>query len=65
MADKYPVTERTDVLPSKYSWPEKKHGESFNTAANAPNSPKADEDMFDKCFNVTDVYCRNEDNDEY
>jgi hypothetical protein len=65
MPDKYPVTERTDVSPSKNSWPEAKHGESFEHAANRPNDPKKPIDFNAGPYNVNDNYCQHEDNDEY
>lgn len=37
--DKYPVTSRTDVLPEANTFPTKKKGESFEDAANDPNTP--------------------------
>ena len=42
MATKYPVTERTDVLPAEYSNPKKHIGADWGaeeSAANDPNSP--------------------------
>ena len=42
MADKFPQTSRSDVAPSKNPTASKTKGESFNTAANAPNNPKKD-----------------------
>lgn len=62
MADKWPVTSRTDVLPSKNSFPEKKHGESFNTAYNPPNNPKKDHQP--TSYNVTADYCGGENEDD-
>lgn len=39
MADKFPVCERTDVLPGKNSFPDKKRGESFDDPMNPLNKP--------------------------
>jgi len=39
MADKFPVTSRSDVLPSKNSFPKKTRGESFDDPANPLNKP--------------------------
>lgn len=45
MADKYPVTERTDVLPEELPSFKKKYGqESFDRAMNEPNSPRPAQD---------------------
>jgi len=59
---KYPVTSRTDVLPSKESFPKKTKGESFDEAMNAPNDPKKRHSP--ESSNVTYDYC-NEDVEEY
>jgi hypothetical protein len=55
MADKYPETHRSDVAPGKNSFPDKKKGESFDEAMNAPNDPK--KRYPPTSFNVTDDYC--------
>lgn len=54
-----------DVSPSKNSFPEKKKGESFNEAMNKPNNPKVSQELFDKCFNVNDVYDGDKSDDDY
>lgn len=54
VADKFPVTNRTDVSPEKYSNPKKDKGESFNEAHNAPNNPTKDKRP--EAYNTTDDY---------
>lgn len=50
----FPVTKRTDVLPEKWTNPKKDKGESFNTAANAPNNPTKDKQP--TSYNTSDDY---------
>ena len=71
MADKFPVTKRTDVLPGENSFPKKKPQEQFLEAMNAPNTPRPADDpkpelkkdkdgFFDReadSYNVTYNYC--------
>lgn len=64
MSDEYPVTKRTDVLPSKNSWPEAKHGESFEHAMNKPNDPDKPIDFNAGPYNVSDNYCNDQDSDD-
>lgn len=45
---------KRDVSPEKYSNSDKKKGESFNTAANAPNNPTKNKQP--TSYNVTDDY---------
>lgn len=62
MPDKFPVTSRTDILPSKNPSATKEHGESFNEAMNPPNNPT--KNYQPKSFNVTDDYCDDQDSDD-
>lgn len=51
---------KRDVTPEKYSTPDKKKGESFNQASNAPNNPTKNKRP--ESYNTNDDYCSN-DND--
>ncbi len=51
---------KRDVSPEKVSNPDKKKGESFNTAANKPNTPSMKRAP-DMSYNVTDDYCMDND----
>ena len=60
----YPVTKRTDVLPSNNTFPDsKKDQKSFDEAMNPPNNPKKDQQP--ESYNVTDDYCEHEHSDQY
>lgn len=59
MSDKYPVTKRDDVSPESYTTKKKVMGESFNTAANAPNNPTKDRPT--TSYNPNADYCGIED----
>lgn len=61
----YPVTKRTDVLPSANDNPKKKRGESFDEAMNPSNNPTknhqrdlGNKDTLD--YNITHDYCNDE-----
>lgn len=49
-----PHNDRKELRPEKYSTPDKKRGESFDEAMNAPNNPTKNHQP--TSYNVTDDY---------
>jgi hypothetical protein len=47
---------RPELAPSPNTFPAAKRGESFDHAANKPNDPGVDQDIFDNTYNVNTVY---------
>jgi hypothetical protein len=63
MTDKFPVTERTDVLPSDNSFPKKKIREGWGAeteAANMPNTPSMTQYKRVSSINLYADYCDSE-----
>lgn len=64
MATKYPVTERTDVLPATYSNPKKSIGKDWGgeeEAANRPNTPSMEQFKRESSTHPYADYCENDD----